>query len=151
MFLITFFLVVYSQEAVFFQIAVFLCFFSCGHPLLNGYGVFEKRTSHEFPIYNVFDRYFYLRHIVISNEYLQPYIWVVPSLFQEPFCSDLEFSSELRFFETSTFSHLFFQRFLVNSQFQLQPSMNSKIKGAATQIFKFTVFLQNRNCDKQLS
>ena len=27
-------------------------------------------------------RYFYYRHIVISKEHLQPYIWNVPSLFQ---------------------------------------------------------------------
>ena len=44
-------------------------------------------------IYNVFDRYFHLRPIVIWKGHLQPYIWVVPSLFQEATSSDLVFSS----------------------------------------------------------
>ena len=100
----------------FFQSAVFLCFFSCGHRSLNGYGVFWKSTcSYELPIYNVFDRYFHLRLIVISKEHLQPYIWVVPSLFQEVFPSDLVFSSLLCFFEASTCNHPFFERYWVNS------------------------------------
>ena len=35
-------------------------------------------------------------------EHLQPYIWVVPSLFQEATCTDLVFSRVLCFFEIST-------------------------------------------------
>ena len=41
---------------------------SCGQPFLNG------TCNHNFHIYNVFDRYFHLRSIVILKEYLQPYI-----------------------------------------------------------------------------
>ena len=40
----------------------------------------------------------YLRRIFISKEHLQPYIWVVPSFFQEATCSDLVFSTVLCFF-----------------------------------------------------
>ena len=48
---------------------------SCSLPFLNGYGIFWKSTcSHELPIYNVFDRYFYLNLIVILKEHLQPNI-----------------------------------------------------------------------------
>ena len=32
---------------------------SCGHPFLNGYGIFQKSTcNHELRIYSVFGRYF---------------------------------------------------------------------------------------------
>ena len=34
-------------------------------------------------LYIMYLTYFYLRRTVISNEHLQPYIWVVPSLLQE--------------------------------------------------------------------
>ena len=74
-------------------------------------------------VYKVFDWYFLLRYIVISKEHLQPYMWLVPSLFQEATYNDLVFSRVLCFFETSTCSHPFFQRYWVNSQFQLQPSI----------------------------
>ena len=57
---------------------------SCSQPCPNGYCIFQKSTwDHKLHIYNVFDKYFYLRGIVTSKEHLQPYIWAVPSLFQE--------------------------------------------------------------------
>ena len=43
------------------------------------------------------------------------------SFFQEATYRDLVFSRILCFFETSTWSHPFFQRYWVNSRFQLQP------------------------------
>ena len=91
------------------------------HPFFNGYGmdtVFLKEqlqpgVTHIQCMWQIF----YLNRIAISKEHLQPYIWVVLSLFQENTCSDLVFSRILCFFETSTCSHLFFQRYWVNSQF----------------------------------
>ena len=48
-----------------------------------------------------------------SKEHFQPYIWVVPSLFQEGTCSDLVFSRHC--FLTSTRNHHhFFHRYWVN-------------------------------------
>ena len=71
---------------------------------------------------------------------------MVLSLFQEAVCNDLVFSRVLYFFETSTCSHPFFQRYWVNSQFQLQPFIRWKALFsirviAATHFFKFTVCL----------
>ena len=93
---------------------------SFGQTFLNGYGTSYNLSFH---IHNVFNWSFYLRYTVISKEHLQPYVWVVPSLFQEAVCNDLVFSRVLCFFEKSTCSHFFFQRYWVNSQFQLQPSV----------------------------
>ena len=68
----------------------------------------------------------YLTDISISKEHVQSYIWVVPSLFHEAFCSDLVFLRVMCFFETSIYSNPFFQRYWVNSQFQLQPSIDEQ-------------------------
>ena len=65
-------------------------------------------------IYNIFDRYFYLRRIVTSKEPMQPYLWVVPPLFQGATCRDLVFSRVLSFLEISTCDRLCLQRYRVN-------------------------------------
>ena len=44
---------------------------------------FRKTLAAMRCVYNVFERYFDLRYIVISKEYLQPDIGAVPSFFQE--------------------------------------------------------------------
>ena len=135
----------------FFQSTVFLYSISFGHPFLNGYGVSQKSTcSHELPIYNVFDRYFYLRCIVISKEHLQPYIWMVSSSFQEAFCNDLVFSRVLPFFETSTFCKGIELIRNSNCSHPFDEQQNKRAN-ATTHSFKFTVFLQNRNCSKEIS
>ena len=65
---------------------------SCGYPFHDGYWIFsQSNCSHELRIYNVFDKYSYLRRIVISKEHMQPYISFSISLFQEVTCSDLLF------------------------------------------------------------
>ena len=73
-----FFLVGYcvsSQRTVFFQSTVFLCFFSYGHHSLKNTMFFRRAlAAMNCLIYNVFDRYIYLRRIVISKEHLQLYI-----------------------------------------------------------------------------
>ena len=95
-------------------------------------------------MYNVYDRYFYLRHIVISKEHLQPYIWIVPSLFQEATCSDLVFSRVLCFFEISTCNHPCFQECWVNLPFQLQ-SLTHSTNGP------FSIIIWQRNLTKPVS
>ena len=63
----------------------------------------------------------------------------------------------LCFSEKNTCSHPFFQRYWVNSNFQLQPSIRwmallyYKRVIAVTYSFKFTVFLQNRDFRKKIS
>ena len=87
------------------------------------------------------------------------YIWVAPSLFQEVPGSVQAFLKTLWwFFETSTCSHLLFQRYWVNSQSQLQSCIQIEwiffyIERVivATYSFKFTMFLQNRNCKKEIT
>ena len=87
--------------------------------------------------------FIHLTDISIYSELLSqrttcsPYIWMVPSLFQEITCSDLTFSRELCFFKTSTFipffkdielirnssfSHPFnvWSFFIINEQLQLR-------------------------------
>ena len=59
--------------------------------------------SHELPIQCIWQK----AHCYFKGAL--PAIWVVLSLFQEAFCSDLVFSRELCFFETSTCSHRFFK------------------------------------------
>ena len=101
---------------------------------------------------------FLFKDIVISKEHLQPYIWMVPSLFQKATCSDLRFSRVLCFFEISTCNHPCFQRYWINSPFQLQPSIRRmapffyhKRAVAATHSFKFTLSFQNRrSCSKEI-
>ena len=95
----------------------FLHKISCGYSVLNRYCIYFRTALAVLNcvFYNVFDRYFYLRCIVISKKHLQPYIWVVPSLFQETICSDLVFLRVLPFFEISTFNRLCFKRHWVNS------------------------------------
>ena len=72
---------------------------------------------------NEFGRYFCLRRTVILKEHLQPYICVVPSISQEVTWSDLVFSRVLCFLETRTCGRPFFQKYWINSQFQLQSSI----------------------------
>ena len=74
----------------------------------------KNSCSHELCIYNVFDRNFYLRRILISKEHLQPYIWVVPS-FQEVACIGLVFSRVLSFFKITNCNRVCLQRYWVNS------------------------------------
>ena len=110
-------------------------------------------------MYNAFDRYFYLRRIATSKEDLQPYIWVVPSLFQEGTFSDLVFSRVPSFFEISICNRLCFQWYWVNSlpvhllhPFDEWPFFCYKRAVVATRSFKFTVFFQNkRSCSKEIS
>ena len=66
---------------------------------------------------NVSERYFYPRHIVISEDHLQSCIWMVPPIIKEATCSVVIFSRALCFFETSTCSHLLFSK--VQSQFSI--------------------------------
>ena len=71
----------------------FATVFNRGQCFLKGKSFFialEERL-HALQKYNVFDSYFYLRHILIQKEHLQPYIWVAPLLFQEAICSYLGF------------------------------------------------------------
>ena len=144
----------------FFQGTVFLCFTKLVAAINSWTDTLFISEQHLQPwlcIYNVFDRYFYLRRIVTSKDHMQPYIWVITPLFQEATCRDLVFSRVLSFFEISTCSRLCFQRYRVN----LPPvatihSMNgtfSIIKAvAATNSFKLTVFFQNRrSCIKEMS
>ena len=87
---------------------------SCGHPSTDTVFIYEQHLQPWLCIYIIFDRYFYLSRIVASKEHMQPYIWVVPPLFQEATCRDLVFSRVLSFFEISTCNHLCFQRYRVN-------------------------------------
>ena len=101
----------------FFQGAVFLCFtklVAAIHSLTYTVFISEQHLQPSLCIYNVFDRYFYLRRIVTSKEYMQPYIWLVPPLFQETTCTGLVFSKVLSFFEINTCNCLYFQRYRVN-------------------------------------
>ena len=101
----------------FFQGAVFLCFtklVAAIHSLTYTVFISEQHLQPSLCIYNVFDRYFYLRRIVTSKEHLQPYIWVVPPLFQEAICRDLVFSRVPSFFEIRSCNRLFFQRYRFN-------------------------------------
>ena len=98
-----------------------------------------------------------MKAFCISKEHLQPHIWVVPSLFQEVTCSDLVFSRVLCFFEQALAVIPFFKgiELISNSScsdpFDEWPIFYNKKTIAATHSFKFTVFLQNRNCSKEIS
>ena len=107
----------------FFQGAVFLCFtklVAAIHSLNILYLFLNSTCSHHcvytmhWYFYDRYDRYFYLRRIVTSKEYMQPYIWVVPPLFQETTCRGLVFSKVLSFFEINNCNYLCFQRYRVN-------------------------------------
>ena len=101
----------------FLQGTVFLCFTKLVvaiRSLTDTVFISEQHLWKLLCIYNVFDRYFYLRRIVTSKENKQPYIWVIPSLFQEATWRDLVFSRVLSFFEISTCNRLCFQRYRVN-------------------------------------
>ena len=77
--------------------------------------LFQNSTcSHELCIHSAFDRYLYWRRIVTSKEQMQPYIWMVPPLFQEATCLNLVFSRVLSFFEINTCNRLCFRRYRVN-------------------------------------
>ena len=93
-----------------------------------------------------------------TKEHLQPYIWMVPSLFQVATCIDLVFSSVLCLLEISTCNHPCFQEYWVNLPFQLQSPIQwmsffyYKRAAAATHSFKFTVYFENsRSCSKEIS
>ena len=96
----------------------------------------------------------YLRWIFISKEQLQPYIWVVPPLFQEATCSDSVFSTVLCFFKQALAVIPFFigieliHKSSCSHPFDELPFFYYKRVIAATHSFKFTVFLQNRNFSK---
>ena len=108
----------------FFQGTVFLCFtklVAVIHSLTDTVFISEQHLQPWLCIYNIFDRYFYLSRIVTSKEHMQPYIWVVPPLFQEATCRDLVFSRVLSFFEIRSCNRLCFQRYKI--YFQLQPSI----------------------------
>ena len=101
----------------FVQDIVFLCFTKLVvviHSLTDTAFISEQRLQPWLFIYNIFDRYFYLSRTVTSKEHMQPYIWVVPPLFQEAICRDLVFSRVPSFFEISTCNRLCFQRCRVN-------------------------------------
>ena len=102
----------------FFQGTVFLCFrklVAAIHSLTDTVFISEQHLQPWLCIYNIFDRYFYLRRIVTSKEPMQPCLWVVPPLFQGATCRDLVvFSRALSFFEISTCNRLSFQRYRVN-------------------------------------
>ena len=51
------------------------------YSLMDTAFILEEHLEPWIALYNVFDRYFYLRRIVTSKEHLQLYIWEVPSLF----------------------------------------------------------------------
>ena len=106
----------------FFLGTVFLCFtklVAVITSLTDTVFISEQHLQAWLCIYNVFDRYFYLRRIVTSKENMQPYIWVVPPLFQEATCRDLVFPRVLSFFEISTCNRLCFQRYRVSLPFSL--------------------------------
>ena len=70
----------------FFLGTVFLCFtklVAAITSLTDTVFISEQHLQAWLCIYNVFDRYFYLRRIVTSKEHMQPCIWAVPPLFQE--------------------------------------------------------------------
>ena len=158
---------VLSQGTDFFQSKVFLEFMKVVagiHYLMDTLLLFILEEHLQAWIFYVlciciFDRYFSWTHIVISKEHLQPYIWMVPSLFQEVFCSDLVFSRVLCFFEISTCNHSCFQRCWVNPPFQLQPfirqmalSLLQKSSCSHTFFQIYCIFFQNRrSCSKEIS
>ena len=143
----------------FFQGTVFLCFrklVAAIHSLTDTVFISEQHLQPWLCIYNIFDRYFYLRRIVTSKEPMQPCLWVVPPLFQGATCRDLVFSRVLSFFKISTCNRLYFQRYWVNSPtvaaIDEWPFFYRKRAVAATIFFKFTVFFQNSsNCCKEIS
>ena len=99
--------------------------------------------------------YFYLRRIVTSKENMQPYIWVIPPLFQEASCWDLVFSRVLYFFEIRSFNRLCFQRYKIyfrcSNPLDKWPLFHYKRAVAATNSFKLTVFFHNRrSCSKKI-
>ena len=93
--------------------------------------------NHKLQIYNVFDRYFYLTCVAISKKHLQPYIWVVPSLFQGATRSDLGYCVSLKqalavipFFKANLqfhYSHPCADRYLYIIKQQLQPCILSNL------------------------
>ena len=124
----------------------------CGKIRTRINSIFFRRAlaNHKLHIYNVFDRYIYLR-CIISKEHLQPYFWMVPSLFQKATCNVLVFSKVLCFFATSTCSHPFFKdiELISNSScshpFDKWPFLNCKRVIAASHSFKFTAFFAEQD------
>ena len=79
---------------------------------------------------------------------------MVPSLIQEAICSDLVFSRVLCFFETiiPVFKNIeLIRHSSCSHRFNEWPFFYYKRAVAATHSFKFTGFLQNRSCSKDLS
>ena len=142
-----FFLVINRREQ-FFQSTMFHES-SCGQPFLNGYAISQRSScNHKLYISDVFDRYFYLRRIFISD---------VLSLFQETTCSGLVFLKGIVFLLNALVVIPFFKgiELIRNSScshpFDEWLFFYYKRVIAATHSFKFTVFLQNRNCSKEIS
>ena len=78
---------VFNSRKELFQSTVFLYFTRVFAAIQPQYGSFSKSTfSHELRTRNVFDICF---TDIFSNEHLEPYIWVIPSLLQEAICFDL--------------------------------------------------------------
>ena len=143
----------------FFQGTVLLFFtklVAAIHSLKDTVFISEQHLQPWIVYIQCFDRYFYLRCIVISKQHMQSCIWVVPPLFQEATCRDLVFSRVLSFFKISTCNRLYFQRYWLNSPtvaaIDEWPFFYRKRAVAATIFFKFTVFFQNSsNCCKEIS
>ena len=86
--------------------------------------LFQKSTcNRSFCIYYVFDKYFYFRCTVISEDCLQPNILSVTIIISEGSTySDLAFFRMLCFFEISSYSHVFMQTHRIKSPHYLKPS-----------------------------
>ena len=111
--------------------------------------LFQKSTcNRSLCIYYVFDKYFYFRCTIISEDCLQPNILSVTIIISEGSTySDLVFFRMLCFFEISSYSHVFMERHRIKSPHYLKPStlwknplFHYKIAVAAKHFFKFTVF-----------
>ena len=87
---------------------------------------------------------------------MQSYIWVVPSLFHKATCSDLVLSMVLCFLKQALAAIPFF----IGIELKDKPSYSHlfnellfscyKRVFAATHSFKFTTFLQKKNCSKEI-
>ena len=99
-----FFLVVNRREH-FFRAQYFTKVVAANHSSINT--LFLRRAFATINCIYKMNLTVYLRRIFISKEHLQPYIWVVPSFFQEATCSDLVFSTVLFLLKKHLQSSLF--------------------------------------------
>ena len=87
---------------------------------------------------------------------MQSYIWVVPSLFQKATCSDLVLSMVLCFLKQALAAIPFFIGIELKDKPSYSHSFNELLFScykrvfAATHSFKFTTFLQKKNCSKEM-